>query len=110
MLRRLAWPDGPGGLVRPKGDALQQSLRPLPRQRRAGLTPPGRKLGAKELTVSKATDEQIGRNILEGVKDKQGKQLMPSFKLRPEQVTKLVQAAKGFRKSAAQGLAVRHFM
>jgi hypothetical protein len=43
-------------------------------------TPAGRKIGAKDLTLSKIPDEGIRRQIREGRKDRKGKVPMPSFK------------------------------
>jgi cytochrome c oxidase cbb3-type subunit 3 len=63
-------------------------------------TPIGRKLGVKDLTVSKTTDAEIEKQILEGKKDPAGKELMPSFKtkLKPEEIQALVAYVKGLRK------------
>lgn len=64
-------------------------------------TPVARKLGVKDLTESKTTDEEIERQILEGAKDKQGNQRMPPFKqkLSADEVKLLVGWVKSFRTS-----------
>ena len=62
-------------------------------------TPVARKLGVKDLTESKTTDEDIERQILEGTKDKQGNQRMPPFKqkLSADDVKLLVGWVKSLR-------------
>ncbi len=62
-------------------------------------TPVARKLGVKDLTVSKTVDEEIARQIREGKRDDKGKQLMPPFaeKLSAEDITALVGTVKGLR-------------
>lgn len=62
-------------------------------------TPVGRKLGVKDLTESKTVDEEIERQILEGLKDKQGNQRMPPFKqkLSADDVKLLVGWVKSLR-------------
>jgi mono/diheme cytochrome c family protein len=62
-------------------------------------TPVARKFGAKDLSVSKTTDEEIERQIREGRRDDKGKQLMPPFgeKLSAEDVTALAATVKAFR-------------
>lgn len=62
-------------------------------------TPVARKLGVKDLTDSKTTDEEIERQILEGTKDKQGNQRMPPFKqkLSADDVKLLVAWVKSLR-------------
>lgn len=62
-------------------------------------TPVGRKLGVKDLTESKTSDEEIERQILEGAKDKQGNQRMPPFKqkLSADDVKLLVGWVKSLR-------------
>lgn len=63
-------------------------------------TPVARKFGAKDLSLSKTTDEEIERQIREGRRDDKGKQLMPPFgeKLSAEDVTALAATVKAFRK------------
>ena len=63
-------------------------------------TPAGRKLHAKDLTLSRLTDEQIEHQIREGQKDEQGKQAMPPFKeqLTPDEIKALIPVVKSFRK------------
>lgn len=62
-------------------------------------TPAGRKLGAKDLSMSKRLDGEIERQILEGVKDARGASKMPAFKekLSAAEVALLVSYAKSFR-------------
>jgi len=63
-------------------------------------TPAGRKLHAKDLTLSRLTDEQIEHQIREGQKDEQGRQAMPPFKdqLAPDEIKALIPVVKSFRK------------
>jgi len=63
-------------------------------------TPAGRKLHAKDLTLSRLTDEQIEHQIREGQKDEQGKQAMPPFQdqLTPDEIKALIPVVKAFRK------------
>jgi len=63
-------------------------------------TPAARKLGVKDLTLSKIPDEEITKQILNGSFDKSGKQKMPSFKetLSEEQVADLAIFVKGIRR------------
>ena len=63
-------------------------------------TPAGRKLHAKDLTLSRLTDEQIEHQIREGQKDEQGKQAMPPFKdqLNADEIKALIPVVKAFRK------------
>lgn len=67
-------------------------------------TPIGRKLGAKDLSVSTLADDDIKRQIRGGKRDAGGKQLMPAFEDRfsDEEITALVAAAKSFRKKAVK--------
>jgi mono/diheme cytochrome c family protein len=63
-------------------------------------TPAAKKLGVKDLSESKLTDEQIIQQILEGKLDPKKESKMPAFK---EKITKaeiesLIQVVKGFRK------------
>ena len=62
-------------------------------------TPAGRKLGAKDLSLSKATDAEIEKQIIEGKKDQRGLQKMPPFKgkLSPEEIQSLLGWVKRFR-------------
>jgi cytochrome c6 len=62
--------------------------------------PAARKLGVKDLSQSKATEEEIAKMIAEGKKDDQGVQKMPPFKdkLTPEEIKSLVAVVKSFRK------------
>ncbi len=61
--------------------------------------PAARKLGVKDLSVSKATDAEIEKQIIEGRKDERGSLKMPAFKdkLTPEEIKALVAVAKSFR-------------
>ena len=63
-------------------------------------TPVGRKLGAKDLSLSRITDGEIEKQISEGKKAANGPQAMPPFKskLTPEQTKDLVAYVKLFRK------------
>jgi mono/diheme cytochrome c family protein len=63
-------------------------------------TKAARKLGVRDLTISKAADEQIADSIWEGRKDKNGRIKMPTFKekLSPEEIVVLVEFVKKFRK------------
>lgn len=63
-------------------------------------TPAARKLGAKDLTESRLADPEITRQIVGGLKDKSGKERMPSFreKLTDPEVAALVGFVKSLRK------------
>ena len=58
-----------------------------------------RKLGAKDLSLSKTTDAEIEKQIIEGKKDQRGFQKMPPFKgrLSPEEIQALIGWVKRFR-------------
>ena len=62
----------------------------------------GKKLGIKDLTDAKvqagSTDAQWEKIILEGVKSADGKNVMPAFKVTPEEAKALVKASRGFKK------------
>jgi mono/diheme cytochrome c family protein len=60
----------------------------------------GRMVGARDLSESKIADDEIVRQILEGVKDPKGKSRMPAFKekLTTAEVTLLVTHVKNFRR------------
>jgi mono/diheme cytochrome c family protein len=62
-------------------------------------TPAARKLVVKDLTQSRISDPEIRQQILEGRRDKDGRQQMPGFseKLSPDQVAGLVAMVKKFR-------------
>ena len=63
-------------------------------------TPAGKKLGAKDLSESKTTDDAIAHQIAEGLKDKKGAERMPSFKSRlsADEIAALVTFVKTFRR------------
>jgi mono/diheme cytochrome c family protein len=63
-------------------------------------TPVARKLGVKDLSQSKLSDEEIQKQVVEGRRDKRGNLKMPSFKeaLSNEEIKLLVAAVKTFRK------------
>ena len=63
-------------------------------------TPAAKKLGVKDLSQSKLTDEQIVQAVREGKTDKEGSIKMPAFKekLTSDEVESLVPVVKGFRK------------
>jgi mono/diheme cytochrome c family protein len=63
-------------------------------------TPAAKKLGVKDLSQSKLTDEQIAEQIRDGKLDKEGSLKMPAFKdkLTPDEVKSLLPVVKGFRK------------
>lgn len=65
-----------------------------------GRTPAGKKLGAKDLTESKAADADIIRQILDGINDAKGKARMPAFreKLSTDDASALTAFVKTFRK------------
>ena len=62
-------------------------------------TPAGRKLGAKDLTQSKLSDEEIRKQVNEGHKDQRGV-VMPAFKdvLKSDQIDAVVVYVKSLRK------------
>ena len=61
--------------------------------------PAARKLGVKDLSLSKATDAEIEKQVVEGRKDERGSMKMPAFKdkLTPEEIKSLIAVAKSFR-------------
>jgi len=63
-------------------------------------TPAARKLGVKDLSISKSSDAEMEKQILEGKKDDRGTQKMPPFKekLSPAEISTLLELVKGFRK------------
>jgi mono/diheme cytochrome c family protein len=63
-------------------------------------TPAAKKLGVKDLSQSKLTDEQIAEQIREGKQDKQGISKMPAYKdkLIDDEIKSLVTVVKRFRK------------
>ena len=67
-------------------------------------TPAARKLGVKDLTQSKISDEDIARQIRDGRKGPDGKQQMPSFgeRLSAADVKSLVQYVGKLRKAGAR--------
>jgi mono/diheme cytochrome c family protein len=66
---------------------------------RAG-TPAGRKVHAKDLSLSKLTDAEIERQIKAGRQDSRGVFIMPPFKdrLSDEDISALISVVKSFRK------------
>ena len=63
-------------------------------------TPMARKLGVKDLTLSKIPEAEVVRQIREGRKDAQGKQQMPAFgdRLSEQEIRKLVEVVKSLRR------------
>ena len=63
-------------------------------------TPIARKLGVKDLTQSKLTEAEIEKQIVEGKRDDNGKEKMPSFKgkLSTDEIKSLIAAVKELRK------------
>jgi mono/diheme cytochrome c family protein len=63
-------------------------------------TPAAKKLGVKDLSLSKLTDSQIVEQIREGKQPSQTQSKMPAFKekLTPEEIQSLVEIVKQFRK------------
>jgi mono/diheme cytochrome c family protein len=62
-------------------------------------TPAARKLGVKDLSLSKLTDAQIAEAIREGKKDERNVSKMPAFKdkFTDEEIRLLVKTVKAFR-------------
>jgi len=63
-------------------------------------TPIARKLGVKDLSQSKLTGDEIKKQIVEGKRDEQGKEKMPSFKgkITDDEIKSLVTFVKELRK------------
>lgn len=63
-------------------------------------TPAGKKMGAKDLTESKASEADVIRQILDGTKDSKGNARMPAFreKLSVDDVSALAAFVKTLRK------------
>lgn len=64
-------------------------------------TPAGKKLGAKDLTVSKISDAEIRKQVADGFKNSSGVQMMPAFKdvLSPDQIEAVIGVVKKLRKN-----------
>lgn len=62
-------------------------------------TPAARKLGVKDLTLSKLNDDQIRLQIQQGVQEKNGQAKMPSFKdkFSDAEIRALIRVVKAFR-------------
>jgi mono/diheme cytochrome c family protein len=67
-------------------------------------TPAARKLGVKDLSLSKLTDAQIEQQIREGKQENQTTVKMPAFKdrLSDEEIKSLVPVTREFRNAPAQ--------
>ena len=65
-----------------------------------GKTPTGRKVGAKDLTLSKSPDAEMEKQLIEGKKAPNGTPAMPPFKdkLDSEEIKDLILFVKKFRK------------
>jgi mono/diheme cytochrome c family protein len=63
-------------------------------------SPAARKLGVKDLSLSRVTDGEIEKQVTEGKKDDRGNLKMPPFKekLSAEEIKSLIVVVKGFRK------------
>ncbi len=63
-------------------------------------TPAGRKVRAKDLTVSTLADADIQKQIREGKKDEHGRVAMPAFKetLSADEIAALIPVVKNLRK------------
>ena len=63
-------------------------------------TPAGKKVHAKDLTLSQLTDPEIEHQIREGKKDAQGRVAMPPFKdqLTADEIKALIPVVKAFRR------------
>jgi mono/diheme cytochrome c family protein len=63
-------------------------------------SPAARKLGVKDLSISKVTDVEIEKQLQEGKKDDRGNQKMPPFKdkLSRDEIKSLIVLVKTFRK------------
>ena len=63
-------------------------------------TPAGKKVHAKDLTLSKLMDAEIEKQIKEGTKDSRGLVAMPPFKdqLADDDIKALIPVVKSFRK------------
>ena len=63
-------------------------------------TPAGKKVHAKDLSLSQLPDDGIARQIKEGYRDSHGQPAMPPFKdrLTDEEISALVPVVKSFRK------------
>lgn len=63
-------------------------------------TPAAKKLGVKDLSLSKLTDEHIAQQIRDGKQEKQSGSKMPAFKekLSTEEIKSLIAVVKEFRK------------
>jgi len=64
------------------------------------LSPAAKKLGVKDLSLSKLTDEQIVQQILEGKLDQKKESKMPAFKekLTKAEIDSIIPVVKAFRK------------
>jgi cytochrome c6 len=66
-----------------------------------GNTPAGKKAGAKDLTISKTTPDEVERQIVEGKLDPKGTAKMPAFggKISDEEIKSLAAYVLGLRKT-----------
>jgi cytochrome c6 len=64
------------------------------------LSPAAKKLGVKDLSLSKLTDDQIVQQILEGKLDQKKDSKMPAFKekLTKAEIDSIIPVVKAFRK------------
>lgn len=64
-------------------------------------TPAARKLGVKDLRLSRIPDADIARQIRDGILDPKGQQKMPAFRetLTPSQIDSLLPVVKALRRA-----------
>ncbi|HEX7509108.1 MAG TPA: c-type cytochrome [Polyangia bacterium] len=103
MLMAVLFVAGSAGLVRADGaEMFGKKCAGCHGKDGKAETSMGKKLEIKNLTDAKvqaaSTDAQWEKIILEGVKGADGKNIMPAFKVTPEEAKNLVKACRSFKK------------
>ncbi len=87
------------GAAQEPPDVFMRNCAPCHGKDGKAQTPAGRKIGAKDLSLSKISPAEIEKQILDGRKDDHGVQKMPSFrdKFSADELRTLIQTVKTFR-------------
>jgi mono/diheme cytochrome c family protein len=82
------------------GEVFVKACAPCHGKDGKALSPAAKKLGVKDLSLSKLTDEQIVQQILEGKLDQKKDSKMPAFKekLTKAEIDSIIPVVKAFRK------------
>ncbi|MBI5381055.1 MAG: cytochrome c [Opitutae bacterium] len=94
------WALGPVARGAEGADLFVQQCAPCHGEDGKARNPAAKKLGVRDLTVSKLTDAEIEKQVRDGVRNKRGLEVMPAFKekLTPEEIQAVVAAVKRLRK------------